>query len=89
MVLHEDAARVDVYDADAVAAAGGHPGCGPFRRVRVRLEHHVPDRGVDVGGVVVLAVRTDEVHGVVGEAARGRGRVACLLRRQPNYVHII
>ena len=41
LILHQDFPRVDVDDADGVAAAGRHPGCRLAVLLWVRLKHNL------------------------------------------------
>ena len=75
-VLHEHGAGVDVDDADGVPAAGRHEGRRLLGVVGVGLEDDLPDLRLDVGRVVVLAVRADEVDRVVGQGLPVGGLVA-------------
>merc|ERR1719318_128008 len=83
LVLHEHGPRVDVDDAYAVAATGGHVRGGLVVVLRVWLEDNLPNLSLDIGWVVVLGMRPDKVDWVIVEVVLLIARLLFLLPLNP------
>ena len=65
LVLHQNCSRVDIDDADAVAAAGCHVRCCFVVVLGVRLEHNLKHLAVKTGEIRHWIMKINPVDGEI------------------------